>query len=128
MSTDNSVFLVASSSSKYTLFKKKKKMACIALLYRNGQKFYSTSEIFGNPVLLCTLAFCVEGEVVFLFPSWSQLWFNKQKVSYHAIIWLCQEENRYEVFFYKRKKTVCKWVFWIIKSCPNKNIEDKLKW
>lgn len=60
MSTDNSVFSVVSLFSKYILFKKKKKrkkIDYIAVLYRNGQKFYSNSGSFWNPILLCALHF-----------------------------------------------------------------------
>lgn len=50
----------ATLSSEYILFKKQKKnkkTTYIAMFYRNGQKFYSNSDIFWNPVLLRTLHF-----------------------------------------------------------------------
>ena len=49
------------------------------------------------PVLDCSTE-------MFLFPSWPQLWFNKQEVSQHASACLCQEIKINMKFSFGKKK------------------------
>lgn len=82
-------------------------MTYTAVLYKIGQKFYSNTDIFWNPVLLHTLRFVWKMKLCFFFlPGHNFDLINKKShiMPPFDCIRNRHEENRYAVFFLEKEK------------------------